>query len=575
MAEAAVRVALLARPGNARDQLRRALAELGADLVAEGDPSELDPADVAGHSPRVVLVSLEPAIEDALERFDDLLAQPGVQVLYDDAEVTRELDGWDLARWARHLAAKLVGTDVLPPMPGGADPLPQMDFSRMEPGAPPKPADVMAGERLEDYASESVDLSEWVPAEPKLSDEPRSDDGASSASAGASDEVDLDLELDLSGLEQALAGGGDSDPAPPADDGADEDAGMDFGDSLSLEDEDSLPRLQDDAPQDFRLADEPGDEPLLADMELADGPVNFSSFSDEDAPPADALDDDVAALAAQLEAFEANDQRQQPADPTFDLSFDEPDAQAPAESAPAASPPAPAPAPAAGTSSFGGFGNLELAPMDDAPPDEPVEVAFAPVSETPPPRNSRLSLAEQDAAPSQSMHAGALLVLAGLGGPDAVRQLLAALPVNLPLPVLLYQHLDTGKHDRLVGQLSKASQMPIDLAQEGKLAFPGRVVVLPPGMGARRDGNNLAFASGGLADVLDALLPAESGVLVLSGADPALVAAVIEIHAAGGLVLAQDPSGCFDPSAAEAVAQAGAASGAPAELAARVVARWH
>ena len=571
MAEAAVRVALLARPGDARDQLRRALAELGAELVAEGDPSELDPAEVAGHSPRVVLVSLEPAIEDALERFDDLLARPGVEVLYDDAEVTRELDGWDLARWARHLAAKLVGSDVLPPVPGAADPLPQMDFSRMEPGAPPKPADVMAGERLEDYASESVDLSEWVPAEPKLSDEPRSDDAVSTAGADASDDVDLDL--DLSGLELALAGGDETS----ADSGSAPDAAPDappaFDDSLALADETSLPQFDDGAAQDFQLADEPADEPLLADMELADGPVNFSSFSEEDAPPADTLDDDVAALAAQLEAFEANDQRQQPADPTFDLSFDESDAQAPAESAPASSPPAPAPA--SGTSSFGGFGNLELAPMDDAPPDEPVEVAFAAASDTPPARTSRLSLAEQDAAPRQSMHAGALLVLAGLGGPDAVRQLLAALPVNLPLPVLLYQHLDTGKHDRLVGQLSKASQMPLDLAQEGKLAFPGRVVVLPPGMGARRDGNNLAFASGGLADVLDALPPAESGVLVLSGADPALVAAVIEIHTAGGLVLAQDPSGCFDPTAAEAVAKAGAASGTPAELAARIVERWH
>lgn len=568
MAEAAVRVALLARPGDARDQLRRALAELGAELVAEGDPSELDPAEVAGHSPRVVLVSLEPAIEDALERFDDLLAQPGVEVLYDDAEVTRELDGWDLARWARHLAAKLVGSDLLPPVPGDADPLPQMDFSRMEPGAPPKPADVMADARLEDYASESVDLSEWVPSEPKLSDEPRSEDAASSAdNAESADEVDLDL--DLSGLEQALAGD-DADSDTHAD--ASPEAGPDFGDSLSLEDDTSPVRLSDDDGQDFQLADEPADEPLLADMELADGPVNFSSFSEEDAPPVDTLDDDVAALAAQLEAFEANDQRQQPADTTFDLSLDEPGTQAPVEPAPS---PPPALAPESGTSSFGGFGNLELAPMDDAPPDEPVEVAFASSSDASAPRNSRLSLAEQNAAPSQSMHAGALLVLAGLGGPDAVRQLLAALPVNLPLPVLLYQHLDTGKHDRLVGQLAKASQMPVDLAQDGKLAFPGRVVVLPPGMGARRDGNNLAFAAGDLSAVLSALLPAESAVLVLSGADPALVASVIEIHAAGGLVLAQDPSGCFDPTAAEAVAKAGAASGAPADLAARIVERWH
>ncbi|GAB2671205.1 chemotaxis protein CheB [Arenimonas aestuarii] len=540
MAEAAVRVALLARPGDARDQLRRALAELGADLVAEGDPSELDPATVAGHSPRVVLVSLEPAIEDALERFDDLLAQPGVEVLYDDAEVTRQLDGWDLARWARHLAAKLVGTDVLPPVPGDADPLPQMDLSRMEPGAPPTPAEMMADAKLEDYASESLDLSEWVPTQPKLSDEPREDDTSGDDATQAPAE-DLDFDLDLSGLEEALAGGGAvGEGAAP-----DSSAGLDLAD--------------------------PVDEPLLADMALSDEPVRFSSFSDEEAPPADTLDDDVAALAAQLEAFEANDQRQEARDPEYDLDVGEP--PAPAVAAP--EPPAPPPADAPRVGGFAGFGNLELAPMDDGPHDAAVAVAYSQGSGGAAQPTSRLSLVDDDAAPSQSNYAGALLVLAGLGGPDAVRQLLAALPVNLPLPVLLYQHLDAGKHDRLVDQLAKASRMPLDLAQEGKLAYPGRVTVLPPGMGARLEGSSLVFADGDLASVLAALPSADSGVLVLSGADASLVPAVLEIHAAGGLVLAQDPSGCFDSAAADAVAQAGAASGAPADLAARIVERWH
>ena len=109
MTETGVRVALLARAGKARDQLHRALNEAGAQIVAEGDPAELDPAQVAGQAPTVFLVSLEPAIETALERFDELLAAPGVEVMFDDAEVTGKLDGWDLNRWARHLASKLLG----------------------------------------------------------------------------------------------------------------------------------------------------------------------------------------------------------------------------------------------------------------------------------------------------------------------------------------------------------------------------------------------------------------------------------------------------------------------------------
>ncbi|MBY4598864.1 hypothetical protein K3217_25455 [bacterium BD-1] len=569
MAESAVRVALLARPGDARDQLRRALAELGAELVAEGDPGELDPATVAGHSPSVVLVSLEPAIEDALDRFGDLFATPGVEVMFDDAEVTRQLDGWDLARWARHLAAKLVGGDLLPPVPGDADALPEMDLA-LEPGAPPTPAEVMANEKLEDYAAESLDLSEWVPTQPSLADEPQPE--AAAAPAPVEEEV-IDLELDIGDLEQALGRiGADvgTEPRAPAEPAED----LEFDASVLDIDLSALP----EEGARMVVANEPAldiEEPLLADVALSDEPVSFSSFSEDEVATAAHLDDDVAALAAQLEAFEANDQRETAREPDFTLAFDAKDAPAATPAAsPASAGPAAAPRPAGG--GFG-FGSLELVPMDgDAPEPEPVTVAFVPPSSAALDRGNNLKLADEDAKPSQSITSGALLVLAGLGGPDAVRQLLAGLPPTLPVPVLLYQHLDTGKHDRLVDQLAKASQLPLDLAVAGKLAFPGRVAVLVPGLGASHDGGNLQFTAGGsLADVVASLPPAESGVLVLSGADPALVPAVLQLMADGGLVLAQDPAACFDPTAADAVQRAGATAASPADLAARVSQRWH
>jgi chemosensory pili system protein ChpB (putative protein-glutamate methylesterase) len=78
-----VRVALLARPGAAREQLRKSLVELGAIMVAEGDPAELDPVVVGKLAPNLVLVSLEPAIEPALERFDALLSAHDVEVMYE------------------------------------------------------------------------------------------------------------------------------------------------------------------------------------------------------------------------------------------------------------------------------------------------------------------------------------------------------------------------------------------------------------------------------------------------------------------------------------------------------------
>lgn len=704
-----VRVALLARTGEARDQLRRALADFGAELVAEGDPAELDPGTVAAAQPTVVLVSLEPAIEDSLVRFDDVLATPGVEVMFDDAEVTRQLDGWDLARWARHLAAKLAGGDLLPPVPVHADAVPATDLA-LEPGAPPTPAEQMAGERLEDYAAESLDLSEWVPSTPSLAaadvDTP-APDAPAAADAGADD---LSLDLDLADLEAAL-GRADApapesagrlpddlgtlslddagfDPGPidlaavgqaaapppleantglpdvdhlqdalptpdtleplpvaaddelltllddPQDDATvdadftladmdepvaaasvdatfdtlslDDDASalsladdtslslvddtplsLSGSDTLSLDDDtstlslagDTSLSLGDDASLERSLADDTppasaprADEPLLADLELADGPVSFSSFgSGDDHAPVDGMDDDVAALAAQLEAFEANDRREAPREPDF-LSR----AAVMPEPVAAPAPAGDAAAPKAGGSSL--FGSLELVPMDaDVPAPVVADVPkSAPLTTAAGELGRSLSLAGEEATGNNQTVTGALFVLAGLGGPDGVRQLLSALPPTLPVPVLLYQHLDTGKHDRLVGQLAKASRLPLDLAVDGKLAFPGRVSVLQPGVGVVFRDDNFTFVTGAdLASVVAALPPTDSTVLLLSGADPSVLPAVAALQAAGGRVLVQDPSTCFDAAAAQSALDAGAAMAPPPGLAPLVLERWH
>lgn len=586
MLESPVRVALLARPGDARDQLRRALAELGAQLVAEGDPAELDPGTVAGEKPTVVLVSLEPAVEDSLDRFEDLLAAPGIEVMYDDAEVTRGLDGWDLARWARHLAAKLVGSDLLPPAPQDADHLPVVDLS-MEPGAPRTPAQEMDHEKLEDYAAESLDLSEWVPTNPSLANEPvaaPADDALPAPEAPEAVATDLDLgDLDLADLEQAM-GRVDAPveaarpPEPAIEDLAFDASSFDI-DLSALPDENApLPTL--DEADSLSFEDAGADEPLLADLELDGGPVSFSSFNDDDLAAPESVDDDVAALAAQLEAFEAQDQRQAAQEPDFATDFGTPDESAGRAAPVAADDARPAAAPAPGGSSM--FGALELVPMDGdaaAPPayrDEPAAPAAPEPIYREPAAAASLSLAEEGSLHGNSATRGVLLVLAGLGGPDAVRQLLSALPPTLPVPVLLYQHLDTGKHDRLVGQLAKASRLPLDLAVEGKLAYPGRVAVLQPGTGVSHHDNSFEFvAAASLADVVAALPAADSVVLVLSGADPTVVPAVLALRDAGAVVLAQDPGTCFDAVASEQVIAAGAVPAGHADLARLTIDCWN
>ena len=116
MAEVATRVALLARPGNACDRLQTALRDAGADVVLVADPTFANADDVRAAGVQAILVALEPSIEDALERFDGLLDDPAITVIFDEADLAARREGWDAARWVRHLAAKLTGaSEVLPP----------------------------------------------------------------------------------------------------------------------------------------------------------------------------------------------------------------------------------------------------------------------------------------------------------------------------------------------------------------------------------------------------------------------------------------------------------------------------
>jgi chemotaxis response regulator CheB len=553
-----VRVALLARAGQAREQLHRALEEAGALIVAEGDPAELDPKDVSEKLPKVFLVSLEPATDKAIERFDRMFELEGVELMFYDSEVTAKLDGWDLNRWARHLASKLLGRETLPPVPAGAPAIGEaVDEAHdagalLQPGLPTTPAEEMDGAKLEDYTGDSEELAEWVPSSPSLTE-------AAAAAPAAGEEFSLDtdlgIDLDLAALEAAVT-------APPR-------------------------------------AAAPEPEPAVAegDISFPDLPegVRFSTF-ESDAAGGEELGDidaDVAALAAQLEAFEKSDTRGQAAEPEFSRPTDtEADA---ALNAPAVMPKAARPAdkakpaaeaPAAKAKPID-FGNLSLSPVDELEKAPPIEVKFAPPSEPVAKKSSfgELSLegevtpaaapakpAAAKAASAKPAGPGAVVVLAGLGGPDAVRQLLSSLPDTLAVPVLLYQHLEVGKHERLVEQLSKISKLPVSLAKEGDLPQAGHVSLLPAGMTAQGEG--LRFSPGNLSQLIGALPPAGSMVIVLSGADATLVPMILAVKDGGGTVLAQDPDVCFDAAAAEAMRKEGAQVFPALGLARQVAARW-
>lgn len=635
MADAGVRVALLAKAGESRNQLRTALQDLGADLVCEGDPSELNPTAVRELNPKVLVVSLEPTIEAALDKFDELLGSSNIEVVYDDAEVSGQLNGWDLNRWARHLAAKIIGTDLMPPVPEGSA-MATHDEWQPQPGAPETPAQAMADAKLEDYLQDTQSLATDVPVNesysdalqrnvPELQVEPEqelnldvnlddlehamrlnvADDQHETlpqtkielennspaadefelaqfdnfmsveAAATAASEIGNDFispevfaELDIEDF--AAHEATEIVPASHAQSGLEDDdfisfdnSQADIKDEISLGDDFDidLSALDDSAvevaAEDHAILDFEENASTLADFKVSEQAVAFSKYQSDDAVEmSSSMDDDVAALAAQLDEFEKNDNRAAAQNMDFSTHQQIAPTTAPVKAAPSGN--------SSGsqqvtkeTPKFDAS-SLSLLDMDaEIPGHSAVHVAATSALL----KRNKFSLeAIEGEEPSEKplSDVGAVLILAGMGGPDAVRQLLKALPGSLNVPVLLYQHLEVGKHDRLVAQLQKVSNLPVYLAVQGQTAEPGQVAVMPVGVGLDLVENELFFGGADSQQELVATLPAKhSVVIVLSGAAYETAAEAAYVQSQGGLALAQDPTNCFEPAASDALVKLG------------------
>lgn len=545
--EAAPRVALLARAGDACDRIAGALREAGAELVLVADPMQAEPAQVRQAQPQAVLVALEPAIEDAIERFEDVLADPGYMVIFEEAEQAALRTGWDAARWMRHLSAKLHRhNDVLPAGAEVEDDL-QLTAEPMQ-ARPANPdfdeaivaltdeaqhhADEVPQDTLEGLlAAQGDGLADSVP-DPAPQPQPQP---ALEATLEAAPADEAGFDLDFSGLPESNI---------DADDAA---ASLDFASENGTPTADPAPQEDLETGLDFStltLSLDEGDDTELDGLSY--DPERFSRAGQgEDAP-------------AGIEEFLAAHARTAPddadqtgvAEPALD--------ERPAE-APAASP------------ARVDFSSLSLVEDDDAPtaalrtPAQSFDLDAL---------SGGLSLVDPDSYGHGTPRHGVVLIEAGLGGPDAVRQLLSALPEAFAKPILIRLALDGGRYDRLVKQMMRATSAPVSVAEAGQAASDGSIYFVPPGVGIRSGASAWIFDAGQPLDPA-ALLPAhDSAVLFLSGADAALVPAVMD-DSWGGLVLGQTPDeGCYDPAAALAAIEAGAAHGSPVQLANMLLDRW-
>ncbi|MBB3227334.1 two-component system chemotaxis response regulator CheB/chemosensory pili system protein ChpB (putative protein-glutamate methylesterase) [Luteibacter sp. Sphag1AF] len=121
MADRSSSVALLFDDAGLSSHLREALVALGARIVYESDLKSFAPAELVGSSADVVVVDLDNPSDADLDRLYDTVEGDQPRLVFNDADASRHLEGWDRARWARHLAAKLVGeAQVDPPRPADA-----------------------------------------------------------------------------------------------------------------------------------------------------------------------------------------------------------------------------------------------------------------------------------------------------------------------------------------------------------------------------------------------------------------------------------------------------------------------
>ena len=178
----------------------------------------------------------------------------------------------------------------------------------------------------------------------------------------------------------------------------------------------------------------------------------------------------------------------------------------------------------------------------------------------------------QEAA--QDTGEGAVVIVAGVGGPDAVRQLLGEFAAGFPRAVLLRQRIEGAQYDRLMRQMQRATTMPVTLAQAGDAVQRGNVHVMPDGLDVVAKDNGLAFAAAEGEPRFAALRPADSAMLLLSGAGQDMVDVALTMSWAGGLAIGQAPENCFDPAATEALIARGGDSRSLPIMARQVLDRW-
>ena len=76
---------------------------------------------------------------------------------------------------------------------------------------------------------------------------------------------------------------------------------------------------------------------------------------------------------------------------------------------------------------------------------------------------------------------GVIAIGASTGGPTAIEKILSRFPKNLPVPVLIVQHMSDGFIPGFANWLEKTSGFPVTIPKNGESLIPGQAYVAPEG----------------------------------------------------------------------------------------------
>lgn len=618
-------VALLFDDSELGGQLRDALHERGARIVHEGGVAGLSRELLQQVGADVLVINLDDGADDALDQLYDIIDGDRPRVVFNDAQASRALDGWDRARWARHLAVKVLAVgDIDPPRPehareiqvapAAAAPVPAEAVGRAaidEPAAVPSPdEDDIDAPSTEDALAPAVSI-EPPPADESLHAVAADEDvfdaglGMDDAPAPLVDDIDATADASLSAESDELAAELEIEmatdagaTAEPDDLAADLEVEVEAGAGLPAESDDlaaeleallasgELPGGEDDEPVGSGLRFT-GDEDLPALHDGDFGPLEPDDL-DGDVPPGVGEAAPAAPEDPHLSALADSDLTLEPAAAAEPVP--------PAASTPVRAPDSwallddEAPQDAGEKPDAAAFGIEKLSAAEFLAPDveqvapdlEPtmslelvsMEEAVAPQAFVP---DHEMVLDELGSALSRIVMLGA-----SVDGVESVREFLGALPATTRLTFLLTQHLG-GQSDRdVLERFAGHGPLPVRLAEPGRRVGMGEVLMVPAGQQVRlrRDGSVELLADAAEEPSIDASLSmAANGfgrdavAIVFAGRGNDAIAGSQAIHDRGGQVWVEASSGehFADMVSGIFAERLVSFSGTPSELAAHLI----